>query len=1239
MDSSSIRGRFSLSTTNLSSPIAESTCLNGVSSRSKFNWGEGTISSRSRNNSLSVNEQSSSMSKNLTNIPTKVSMSPSSRIDPRTYVDIHSNGLASRIVKYHDNSARLNRSLSMTNLYNKPGQFPVVHLKKNEQQYKAKKTKNLSMTRIAAPEKSVFHGNTLSSILRSGSIVGLQKSDEEISRENRPILHPPPTENEMAPTRSVLEVLKEISRKRINSDEMDGTELTKKQCKETEQDSTLNTIHRTQTKRQREITNSSSNSQISPEQQVIKKRMCNYNNDIMSSLSSSMASVNKRKMLEIQSQKRTSFDSGSLSANTVSGDYEISRNEKLRCVANSEIQNLAPSSKSTQMNSISSAPYQSASELDGDCDTRNGIVMRRASEPALSSTKPKLTLFNKNYDEVPTILGNDNAESKEDGDLCGIQFVKPKKSSSLSSGGLLLMEKTKKSKLALMLSGLKGELDEGDEVDAEQPKQEENSVIVSSVTTQVISTSNISSSTSLFTTTPTLVVTSQPSVTSKSSVEDSANKKSEVTSSSNLTSIAVTSTTSTASSGFKINPIAVQSTSSIAAAQVTVPTITTSSSISTITSTSASTPVIGGFSFGLSAPKTSEATTTSALILPESSTTSQANGSTLTTTSSPVALSGKNSIMGIKSFGFGPATTQPSVSTTPTFNFGAPTTTTIPAVVSATKEPAATNTFGILTKSNESSSSAIGQPSGTTLPTFSFGSLAEAKTITNTLTTQTASAAPTSALTTNFDSQKNTWSTPTNSTPANINPINSIPVFGGAGGVSNLPHSTTSTNSTGGFSFSNSSMTGAENPIFGNTATASTTSTNSNTTFSFSANKTPPNPTNKISTFTFGAGASSSPAAGAAPNTASTFGSNIPAATAPNTALTFGSTVPPAAANSSPQNVFGNTPNLNAKPSNAFTFGSSGPSAPAQNGVFAFSSTEKPSTTAPTGASSVGGFSFNNPSSSSINFGKVAEPSKNIFGSVAPAVADTKPAFNFGSSAPNPSTDKPAVFGGAANIFGAANSTPSTPQSSAFTFSSTSNATTNQGQSTPNPFAPAQTSNITGSVGPSTVSNSIFGAPSSAVPPVAQSSAFTFGASSNNTKQEAMKPAGGFVFGSTSSIGSNASKPTVDMSKTFVFGDGNTIIKPAPSSTNVFGNSATSSSINGGGAGTTENKMFSFGSNAGGSNNTFTAGSQTMNPAPAFNFGGSTAPTNNAAQAPNGNYFTQPEARPFKKATRRLHKT
>ncbi|XP_055849707.1 nuclear pore complex protein DDB_G0274915 [Episyrphus balteatus] len=1215
MDNSSIRGRYSLSTTNLSSPIAESTCLNGLSSRSKFNWGEGTISSRSRNNSQSIVDQNNSTSKNSNGIPTKVSMSPSSRIDPRTYVDIHSNGLASRIVKYHDNSTRLNRSLSMTNLYNKPGQFPVVHLKKTEQQYKAKKTKNLSMTRIAAPEKSAFHGNTLSSILRSGSIVGLQKSDEEISRENRPILHPPPTENEMAPTRSVLEVLKEISRKRINSDEMDGTELTKKQCKEPEQDSTSNNGQRTQSKRQREITHPSTfNAQISPEQQVIKKRMCNYNNDILSSLSSSMASVNKKKMMDMQSQKRTASDVGGLNGSSTSfSDFEVSRSEKHRCIGNYEMQQ-PTTTKYTSVTPLPSAPIQNTNELDSN--TRGGIVTRRASEPALTNTKPKLTLFNKDYDETPII--NNNTYTKEDGELSGIQFVKPKKSSSISSGGTLLMEKTKKSKLALMLSGLKGELDEEDEVDSVIPKDDKQKITEPPVSTQITSVASVSNSTSLFST-PTITsvassisITSKPTETIKPAIENSGVKTTETTD--GLNSFAVTSTTST------VNPIPVLSSTSNTPAQVSLPAITTSVPVLSTTSTASTNPVAGGFSFGLlNTPKTATTSATSGLSLPSSSI-SQAIASPLTTSavvSTPISASGTTSISGTKPFAFGAATTQASASATPSFSFGAPTTQS--QTISSTKEPSIVSTFGsplAITKPTDSAPAVFGQSSASLQPTFSFGSLAAAKTTTNTLTTGTASPATTSALTTNLGLQKSAWNASSISAPTNTNSINGIGSFGGEN-ASLLPQPTTtltSTSSTGGFSFGSASSTEAPKSLFGNVGPANTTSTNSNTTFSFSAAKTPANPTNTISAFTFGAGA---PAPTQSP------------AAVQNTALTFGATAAPAASNVTPQNIFGNT--ANAKPSNTFAFGASAPSVPTQNSAFSFSSSDKTTAAVPAASNSVGGFAFNNPS---VNFTPVAETNKNIFGTVAPA-ADPKPAFNFGSSTTtNQNTDKPVVFGASTNIFGTP-ATSGTPQSSAFTFGSSAGEVANQGAAPTNPFGSASTT-----MGTAAGSNSIFGAPSG-VATLPQSSTFNFGASSSNIKPEASKPTGGFVFGSTSSIGSNASKPAVDMNKTFVFGDSNTTIKPAlPSATSVFGGgSGTNNGING----TTENKMFSFGTPAaGGINNTFSTARPTVNPAPAFNFG-AVAPAN-AAPTPNGNLFAPPQGqaptdRVIKKATRRLHKT
>lgn len=64
---------------------------------------------------------------------------------------------------------------------------------------------------------TVTHVNTLSRILKCEPKINLNDLERESSCENRPILHPVSVENEIAPTPSVLDVLKEISRKRINN--------------------------------------------------------------------------------------------------------------------------------------------------------------------------------------------------------------------------------------------------------------------------------------------------------------------------------------------------------------------------------------------------------------------------------------------------------------------------------------------------------------------------------------------------------------------------------------------------------------------------------------------------------------------------------------------------------------------------------------------------------------------------------------------------------------------------------------------------------------------------------------------------------------------------------------------------------------------------------------------------------------------------------------------------------------
>ncbi|XP_055375074.1 putative uncharacterized protein DDB_G0282133 [Condylostylus longicornis] len=478
---SSLGGRLSLSSPNLSSPIAESTHI--VDFQQKFPWG-------GIHSPLKV-ENSQNYSKN-TSVPLKKSgyNSGLQKLDPRIYTDVQSQGLTSRIVKYYENSRKLHKSLSINNLY-KPGQFPVVHLKKNEIPYKHSRNKNsISVVRIAPPDKSVFQANSRSSILRTGSIVptvslGLKQANNDIARENRPILHPV-ADSETAPTRSVLEALKEISRKRINSDELDSNDSIKKYCKESSydlpsnltgslshQNSNLAVQTKNCIKRNRELTSPSvsptakiPNNGQSSNSNLIRHRKTN--NEFTSSLSSSLSLLSpKRKLYE------------QLSSNVISKSGETPHHfgqpkQKQTCKQNVESEKNCETIdhfKGSVLSSNTSRLMERFPEKIAEpCRTRSEPVIKADSTFTESSNcKPKLTLFNKKYE----ISDNYNAKkvinkNDDENEVPKISFVKPK---NLTSIGINLaknavMEKTQKTKLALMLSGLRGDLNEDqDEVD------------------------------------------------------------------------------------------------------------------------------------------------------------------------------------------------------------------------------------------------------------------------------------------------------------------------------------------------------------------------------------------------------------------------------------------------------------------------------------------------------------------------------------------------------------------------------------------------------------------------------------------------------------------------------------------------------------------------------------------------------------------------------------------------------
>lgn len=154
-----------------------------------------------------------------------------SKLDPQVILDTQSNGFASRVVKYHEASEAKSREIS-NKAYRRPGDFPIVNLEKSEinlNQRQANEPK-ISKINIASPVNLVDASNASarSIIFRTGKnygdsyltgklgpIEGRKPIKPTISPDE-PILSP--NNDYDTPTRSSLEALKEISRKRIHCD-------------------------------------------------------------------------------------------------------------------------------------------------------------------------------------------------------------------------------------------------------------------------------------------------------------------------------------------------------------------------------------------------------------------------------------------------------------------------------------------------------------------------------------------------------------------------------------------------------------------------------------------------------------------------------------------------------------------------------------------------------------------------------------------------------------------------------------------------------------------------------------------------------------------------------------------------------------------------------------------------------------------------------------------------------------
>lgn len=158
-----------------------------------------------------------------------------SKLDPQIYLDTQSNGFASRVVKYHEASEAKNREITNRS-YRRPGDFPIVNLDKSEINLNKKLANEpkISKINISSPVNLISASNSSarSAIFRTGKNYGDNYPTDKIGpiEGRKPIKPIKPTispdepivlannEYENTPTRSSLEALKEISRKRIHCD-------------------------------------------------------------------------------------------------------------------------------------------------------------------------------------------------------------------------------------------------------------------------------------------------------------------------------------------------------------------------------------------------------------------------------------------------------------------------------------------------------------------------------------------------------------------------------------------------------------------------------------------------------------------------------------------------------------------------------------------------------------------------------------------------------------------------------------------------------------------------------------------------------------------------------------------------------------------------------------------------------------------------------------------------------------
>lgn len=189
----------------------------------------------------SWNERLSALGKQLSPISTR-HLSPIRAASPRMstkpkslnnqiFRDTQSNGLASRVVKYFEEAEAKTRPIA-NRTYTRPGDFPIVNLDRSEIVIKPLPENNPKVAKLGIGSTVHFNNQASTSarsmIFRTGRNCGdvdnlnVEKTLKRATpnpkeRGDEPIVSTI-SEYDANPTRSVLDALKEISRKRIHCD-------------------------------------------------------------------------------------------------------------------------------------------------------------------------------------------------------------------------------------------------------------------------------------------------------------------------------------------------------------------------------------------------------------------------------------------------------------------------------------------------------------------------------------------------------------------------------------------------------------------------------------------------------------------------------------------------------------------------------------------------------------------------------------------------------------------------------------------------------------------------------------------------------------------------------------------------------------------------------------------------------------------------------------------------------------